>query len=219
MYESAQHRLYFSPHLPTPHPTPVSPQQMPRPPVSFWPAQPCPGIPGRGQAAANMWLQRNPGLEKQPVPLPSTLLCKAVSCHWSWEPAQGLWKDQRKLSKPGLLPSSSCHWIWQDASVTQEPQELAGSELTVSSWLSRWGGASPGPQGPPAASSASWTETSHPSRAKPSFSCKPLRRPFPMAYYPSSPAPHPLIEGPLRTLIPGSKNYQLSVLGQVTDTP
>lgn len=67
--------------------------------------------------------------------------------------------------------------------MTQEPQESAGSELTVDSWLSRLRRASPGTQSPILQPPVpSWTEISHPSRAKPSFTPTPLYRLICKAY-------------------------------------
>lgn len=200
MYERAQHHLYSL------YP-PVNAQQMPSPPVSFWPAQPRPGIPGLWPGSSQHVAAKEPRAGRAACVPPSILLCRAVGA-LVLEPAQGLWEDQRNLSKPRLLPSFSCHWVWQDVPVTPEPQELAGSELTVNSWLSRWGRASPGSQPPllqlPVPPGQRRAIPAEPSSPSPPSLCTGYS---PWLTDPSDPCPSSLFEGPLKTLIPGPKNY------------
>lgn len=183
-YERAQHHLFF------PFP-PVNPQQMPSPPESS-------GQLSHGRAAANMWLQRSPGWKSSLCPSlhPAVQSCLRPLVQ---EPAQRLWEDQRKLSKPRLLPSFSCQWIWQDVPATPEPQELAGSELIVNSWLSRWGGASPGSTPPflqlPVPPGRRQVIPAEPSSPAPPGLCTGYSHGLPI---PPVPAPHPLIEVPSR---------------------
>lgn len=53
------------------------------------------------------------------------------------EPAQGLQKDQRKLSKPRLLPPFPCHGMWPGVSAPQSLSNLQVQSCRV--WLSRLG--------------------------------------------------------------------------------
>lgn len=176
-----------APSVLPPTPAPVNPQQMPSPPVSCWPAQPWPGIPGRCPGSSQHVATKEPRAGRAacgPSLHPAVQSCRGTGTREG--PAE---TEQTKIASFLLVPLDLAGCVGDPGAsgacrVRADSEQLAqplgrGQPRAVTS--------------PPAASSASWTETGHPSRAKLPLTSKPLHRLIPMADLSLLTCPSPLV--------------------------